>query len=70
MEQCTHHSGMESEVRMLKESDKLQWNAIDKIRDRLPVWGTIVISILMFALGATMTYASMAVKIVEITKKP
>jgi hypothetical protein len=70
MEQCQQHSGLESELVMLKESDKLQWIAIDKIKDRIPDRGVIAISILMFLLGAAFTFASMAIKIAEMVKKP
>ena len=70
MEQCPAHSGIESEIKMLKESDKLQWVAIDKVMNRLPAWGTIIISLLTFLLGASVTYASMAIKIAEIAHNP
>lgn len=69
-EQCPMHSGFESEITMLKESDKDQWLAIKDIQKRPPVWATAVISILTFFLGAACTYASMAIKIAEIVKKP
>jgi len=70
MEQCPAHSGIESEIKMLKESDKKQWEAIEKIMNRPPAYVSIVYAILTFLLGASVTYASMAVKIAEITHNP
>ena len=48
---CPAHSGITSEIRTLKDSDKKQWDAIDKLQNRLPVWATILISVLTFFLG-------------------
>lgn len=36
---------------ILKESDKELWSAVNVLRNRLPVWATIVISLLTFLLG-------------------
>ncbi len=57
---CNHHSGIISDIEQIKESDKKQWLAIEKLQARLPVWATTVISILSFLLGAALTYASLA----------
>ena len=70
MEHCPAHSGIESELQMLKESDKKQWEAIEKIMNRPPAYVSIVYAILTFLLGASVTYASMAVKIAEMTHNP
>jgi hypothetical protein len=70
MEQCPMHSGFESEISVLKESDKEQWSAIKDIQKRPPAWATAVISILTFLLGYAVAYASMVVKVAEMVKKP
>jgi hypothetical protein len=68
---CEFHSGVNARMENLEESDKLQWEAIEKIKDRIPVWGTLLISVLTFALGASLTYASLAIKITELAaRKP
>lgn len=41
----------EEAIETLKESDKDQWEAINKLRNRLPNWATVVISLLTFLLG-------------------
>jgi hypothetical protein len=41
-----------------KENDD-QWTVINQLRNRLPVWATIVISLLTFLLGASISYAAM-----------
>lgn len=47
--------------RLEKETEE-QWTAINKLRDRLPVWATIAISLLTFLLGCSLTYAALAAR--------
>jgi hypothetical protein len=54
---CDQHSGVVAEVKTLKESDIKQWAAIERIQNRLPVWGTTVISLLTFLLGIAVSFA-------------
>jgi hypothetical protein len=60
---CKAHSGIEQKLKDLEGDTKEQWTAINQLRNRLPVWATIVISLLTFLLGATATYAGLAVKV-------
>lgn len=46
----------------LKQDVASQWEAIDKLRNRLPVWATVLIATLTFTLGFTLNYAVMAAK--------
>lgn len=64
---CEEHSGFEARLVNLEDSDKKQWTSIEKIQNRLPVWGTVVISLLTFLLGASLTYAGM---VSELTSHP
>lgn len=51
----------EHEVRLDRldiENDK-QWDAINQLRNRPPVWATVVISLLTFLLGCSLTYAGL-----------
>jgi NO-binding membrane sensor protein with MHYT domain len=41
-----------------KENDD-QWKVINQLRNRLPVWATVVFGLLTFLLGASMSYAAM-----------
>jgi len=59
---CNVH---ESKIERLEQETAEQWTAINKLRDRLPVWATIVISLLTFLLGCALTYAGLAVKMVK-----
>lgn len=70
MELCQAHSGIETQLENLENDTKQQWTAINQLRNRLPVWATIVISLLTFLLGATATYAGLAVKVVQATGNP
>lgn len=63
MELCKAHSGIEQQLENLENDTKEQWTAINQLRNRLPVWATIVISLLTFFLGGSITYASLAVKV-------
>lgn len=62
---CKAHSGIEQKIRSLESDTKDQWTAINQLRNRLPGWATIVISLLTFLLGASITYATFAVKMVS-----
>jgi len=46
-------------IRNLKESDKMQWESIERLQNRLPVWATMLMSILTFGMGCITTYAIM-----------
>lgn len=60
---CKTHSGFESRLEALESDRTEQWEVIDKLRNRLPAWATLTISLLTFALGAVITYATFAVKL-------
>jgi len=62
---CKAHSGIEQKLKSLENDTKDQWTAINQLRNRLPAWATIVISLLTFLLGATATYAGLAVKVIQ-----
>lgn len=49
----------EHEVRLtsLEDANKEQWSAINQLRNRLPIWATIVISLLTFLLGISLRLA-------------
>jgi hypothetical protein len=59
---CDAHSGMENRLKNLEDSDSKQWITIDQLRNRLPVWGTVIISLLTFLLGCALTFAGMIYK--------
>jgi hypothetical protein len=54
---CQQHSGFESRIESLETSDTKQWLAIERLQNRLPVWATLLISVLTFALGVATTAA-------------
>lgn len=65
---CNAHSGIVSDIAALRRSDKDQWDAIKALQNRLPTWATLVISLLTFGLGASITYAGFAVKMAEMAR--
>lgn len=60
---CKGHSGIDERISKVEGETEKQWKVLDQLRNRLPVWATIVISLLTFLLGGTMTYAAFAVKV-------
>lgn len=57
-ETCKQHSGLVQMVTDVKEDTKKQWDQIDNIKSRPPVWCTVVIAILSGLLGSLLTYAA------------
>lgn len=66
---CEHHSGIFARIDNLETSDGKQWEAISRLEHRLPVWATLLISLLTFLLGGVFTYAAFAVRLAEIAAK-
>jgi hypothetical protein len=66
MEQCKQHSGFEARIEKVEESIKMQWEVIDKIRNRPPAYVSIIYAILTFLLGCSVSYATLAIKIAEV----
>ncbi len=52
---CAAHSGIDARVTIVEETTALHAVAIQKIQNRPPAWCTLVISILTFALGWTVS---------------
>jgi hypothetical protein len=50
-EVCAEHSGLVNETDNLKAEVAKQWEVIEKLQTRLPLWATGVISALTFLLG-------------------
>jgi hypothetical protein len=55
---CEFHSGVEKQIETLEANDEKQWTAIERLQNRLPVWGTLVISLLTFFLGLAVGFIS------------
>jgi len=62
---CEAHSGILAGVKQLQKENDEQWTAINQLRNRLPVWATIVISLLTFLLGCSLTYAGLAQRMAQ-----
>ena len=64
-EVCDAHSGILADVKQLQKDTDDQWTAINLLRNRLPAWATIVISLLTFLLGCSLTYAGLAQRMTQ-----
>ncbi|MBA7608067.1 hypothetical protein ES703_15242 [subsurface metagenome] len=58
--QCAAGVDTRRRVIELEKNDEDQWDAINQLRNRLPVWATMIISLLTFLLGCSITYAAIA----------
>lgn len=63
---CGEHS---KAIEILEKETADQWTAIDKLRNRLPVWAAAVFSLLTFALGFTLNYALMTARMAMLAKQ-
>jgi len=61
---CKEHSGIEVKLNKLEKSEDKQWEAINRLRNRPPLWATAVISLLTFLLGCSVTYAGLIARMV------
>jgi p-aminobenzoyl-glutamate transporter AbgT len=48
---CENHSGHEARIEQNEKDIKNIYDLIEKVRNRLPHWATLVISILTLAIG-------------------
>ena len=46
----------------LEKQNTEQWDAINQLRNRLPVWATIGFSLLTFLLGSSLTYSMLLLR--------
>ena len=65
---CKAHSGFNARLEKVEDDTEKQWDVLDKLRNRPPIWATVVIALLTGLLGASATYASLAVKIAQMGK--
>ena len=63
---CPAHSGLEANIKNLADTVREQSETIRMLQNRLPVWATLIISVLTFALGASLTYAGLAVRLASL----
>ncbi len=62
-EMCKQHSGLVQMITDVKADTSKQWDEINHIKNRPPVWCTAVIALLSGALGSILTYAALAIKV-------
>lgn len=61
---CKQHSGLLQMITDVKDDTSKQWDEINHIKNRPPIWCTAVIAILSGLLGSVLTYAALAIKVV------
>ena len=66
-ETCKQHSMLVQMVEDVRDDTNKQWTEINHIKNRPPVWCTVVIALLSASLGSILTYAALAVRIATAT---
>ena len=56
--ECTVGADLSARVKNLEEDRDEVWSAINLLRNRLPVWATVVLMAMSALLGSVLTYAS------------
>jgi len=67
-EVCKEHSGLVQMIEDTKDDTDKQWSEINRIKNRPPVWCTVVIAVLSASLGSILTYAALVVRIATAAK--
>lgn len=65
---CKHHSGLVQMIEDTKDDTGKQWTEINRIKNRPPVWCTVVMMVLSGLIGSILTYAALAVKIATVAQ--
>ena len=63
---CDQHSGFDARLENLEIDNRDQWTAINQIRNRLPVWATLVMTLMGTVLGITGTVAVLSGKLAAV----
>jgi len=56
---CNAGVDLSRRVSHLEDSDDKQWLIIERLQNRLPVWATMVMTVMGMILGSVLTYAGM-----------
>ena len=60
---CAAGVDLQGRVGRLEQDSEDQWKAINALRNRLPVWATVVMMLLSGLIGSAVTYAAVAAKL-------
>lgn len=63
---CKQHSGLLQMIIDVKDDTSKQWDEINHIKNRPPIWCTAVIAILSGLLGSVLTYAALIIKVADV----
>jgi len=66
---CAEHSGIKERLTNVETAQDKQWEAIETLQRRPPVWATATISLLTFLLGASLTYAGLVMRLTHAAGK-
>jgi len=67
-EVCKQHSGIIQKLDDCAKDTVKQWAEIDKIKNRPPVWCTILLMAMSGLMGSILTYAALIDKLIQVAK--
>lgn len=68
MEACKEHSGILQMVKDVRDDTDKQWLEINRIKNRPPVWCTILMMVMSGFIGSILTYAALIGKLTQAVK--
>ena len=68
MEVCKEHSGILQMVKDVRDDTDKQWLEINHIKNRPPVWCTILMMVMSGFIGSILTYAALIGKLTQAVK--
>ena len=64
-EVCKEHSGLVQTIADVKDDTSKQWDEINHIKNRPPVWCTILMMVMSGFIGSILTYAALISKLTQ-----
>jgi len=62
---CKQHSGLVQMVKDVRDDTDKQWTEINRIKNRPPVWCTILMMVMSGFIGSILTYAALIGKLTQ-----
>ena len=62
---CKQHSGLVQMIKDVKDDTDKQWTEINHIKNRPPVWCTILMMVMSGFIGSILTYATLIGKLTQ-----
>lgn len=65
---CKQHSGLAQSIKDVKDDTDKQWTELNRIKNRPPVWCTILLMAMSALMGSVMTYTALISKLSQVAQ--